>query len=109
MNTRWLPVLASVAVLITACVTVNVYFPAAAAEDAADEIIDGVWGSDSPPDDADGAPPQHNPPEPTSQRRPPGRPGMPAAALAALGDLLLPAAHARDADIDLSSPAIRRI
>jgi len=30
--------------LLNACVTINVYFPAAAAEKAADEIIDGVWG-----------------------------------------------------------------
>jgi uncharacterized protein YdbL (DUF1318 family) len=30
--------------LITACVTINVYFPAAAAEKAADRIIDDVWG-----------------------------------------------------------------
>jgi uncharacterized protein YdbL (DUF1318 family) len=30
--------------LLTACVTVNVYFPAAAAEEAADQIIDEVWG-----------------------------------------------------------------
>ncbi|MCB1914729.1 MAG: hypothetical protein KDG52_03290 [Rhodocyclaceae bacterium] len=25
------------------CVTINIYFPAAAAEKAADRIIDGVW------------------------------------------------------------------
>jgi uncharacterized protein YdbL (DUF1318 family) len=30
--------------LLNACVTINVYFPAAAAEKAADQIIDGVWG-----------------------------------------------------------------
>jgi uncharacterized protein YdbL (DUF1318 family) len=30
--------------LLTACVTVNVYFPAAAAEQAAESIIDDVWG-----------------------------------------------------------------
>ena len=27
----------------TACVTINIYFPAAAAEKAADKIIDEVW------------------------------------------------------------------
>jgi hypothetical protein len=31
------------------CVTINVYFPAAAAEQAADQIIDGVWGTEGPP------------------------------------------------------------
>ena len=31
------------AVLLAGCVTINVYFPAAAAEKAADRIIDEVW------------------------------------------------------------------
>lgn len=29
--------------LLAACVTINIYFPAAAAEKAADRIIDEVW------------------------------------------------------------------
>jgi hypothetical protein len=29
--------------MLTACVTINIYFPAAAAEKAADKIIDEVW------------------------------------------------------------------
>ncbi|HTY99280.1 MAG TPA: hypothetical protein VMB75_05570 [Rhodocyclaceae bacterium] len=29
--------------LLTACVTINIYFPAAAAEKAADKIIDEIW------------------------------------------------------------------
>ncbi len=28
---------------LTACVTINIYFPAAAAEKVADKIIDEVW------------------------------------------------------------------
>lgn len=31
------------AVLLVGCVTINIYFPAAAAEKAADKIIDEVW------------------------------------------------------------------
>ena len=31
------------AVILPACVTINIYFPAAAAEKAADKIIDDVW------------------------------------------------------------------
>ena len=31
------------ALALTACVTINIYFPAAAAERAADRIIDEVW------------------------------------------------------------------
>lgn len=29
--------------LLTACVTINIYFPAAAAQEVADQIIDDVW------------------------------------------------------------------
>ncbi len=32
-----------VASILSACVTINIYFPAAAAEKAADKIIDDVW------------------------------------------------------------------
>lgn len=31
------------AAILPACVTINIYFPAAAAEKAADKIIDDVW------------------------------------------------------------------
>lgn len=33
---------------LTACVTINIYFPAAAAEQAADRIIDEVWQLKAP-------------------------------------------------------------
>jgi hypothetical protein len=33
----------SLASLLSACVTINIYFPAAAAEKAADRLIDEVW------------------------------------------------------------------
>lgn len=40
------------AVFLAGCVTINIYFPAAAAEKAADRIIDEVWqlknGSQAP-------------------------------------------------------------
>lgn len=39
---RLLGLLAGV-VTLSACVTINIYFPAAAAEKAADKIIDDVW------------------------------------------------------------------
>jgi hypothetical protein len=35
--------LALVSLVLTACVTINIYFPAAAVEKAADLIIDEVW------------------------------------------------------------------
>ncbi len=41
---RWLPNGALVVALgLAGCVTINIYFPAAAAEKAADRIIDEVW------------------------------------------------------------------
>lgn len=40
--TRWF-MAAAVALSASACVTINIYFPAAAAEKAADRIIDEVW------------------------------------------------------------------
>jgi hypothetical protein len=42
------------AAILPACVTINIYFPAAAAEKAADKIIDEVWqikdGQEAPAD-----------------------------------------------------------
>ena len=40
--TDWLTLSASM-LAVAGCVTINVYFPAAAAEKAADRIIDEVW------------------------------------------------------------------
>jgi len=39
---KWIWLLPT-ALLLSACVTINIYFPAAAAEKAADKIIDEVW------------------------------------------------------------------
>lgn len=41
--TKNLFALALSAALLSSCVTINIYFPAAAAEKAADKIIDEVW------------------------------------------------------------------
>ncbi|MDR0528509.1 MAG: hypothetical protein LBG69_02720 [Zoogloeaceae bacterium] len=46
------PVRAVLAALLlfsfSACVTINVYFPAAAAEKVADKLIDDIWQLDTP-------------------------------------------------------------
>ena len=83
---------------LTACVTINVYFPAAAAEKAADRIIDEVWGEDARPAG-----------EEPSSRAPGPAVGALAHALAGALGWLVPAAHAQGADIDISSPAIERV
>ena len=41
MKKWWIAILS--ASVLQACVTINIYFPAAAAEKAADKIIDDVW------------------------------------------------------------------
>lgn len=81
-----------------ACVTINVYFPAAAAEKAADQIIDKVTSGA----EAAAAP---TPPPRTAIDR------APILMLAgAVLERLVPAAHAQEnADLDISSPEIRAI
>ena len=82
--------------VLGACVTINVYFPAAAAEQAADRIIDEVWGEET----RRGSKP---PPDQGSLEH--GLRRMLAAAL----DLAIPAAHAQKANLDISTPAISRL
>lgn len=82
-----------------ACVTINVYFPAAAAEKAADRIIDEVWGPGEPPAEGTGTP----------QSALPSALSAAASVASVALDLVLPAAHAQAADLDVSSPSISRI
>ncbi len=80
-----------------ACVTINVYFPAAAAEQAADKIIEEVWG-----DDAD---------KPTTEQSSGAGGYVNGASRISLLilDWLIPSAHAQQANLDISSPAIGKI
>ena len=75
--------------LLLGCVTINIYFPAAAAERAADriikEILEAEEGIELPPDARRG-----------------GAMPLPLARLA----VLLPTAQAQEADFDVSTPAI---
>jgi uncharacterized protein YdbL (DUF1318 family) len=85
---------AAMGLVLAACVTVNVYFPAAAAEKAADRIIEDIWGPGKAPK------PDGN--EQTSVH------GLAGDVLVAALDFVIPAAQAQ-ADIDISSPAIRAL
>jgi len=53
-------VLLAAGAIVAGCVTINIYFPAAAAEKAADRIIDEVWqlkdGASPPAKQPDAAP-----------------------------------------------------
>ncbi len=96
---RWISTaIATSCLALAACVTINVYFPAAAAEKAADRIIEDIWG----PEQAEK--PAGN--EQTSLTSPAG--GMLVAALRGVLDFVVTPANAQ-ADIDISSPAIRAL
>ena len=90
-----------VLLLTAACITVNVYFPEAAAENAADRIIREVYGQ-KPSESATPAPVESDE-QSFRERRIDNR--IPAL-FAALFDTLIPTAHAADPDIDISTPAI---
>jgi uncharacterized protein YdbL (DUF1318 family) len=93
--TRWITAgIAAFCLVLAACVTINVYFPAAAAEKAADRIIEDIWGPGQQPK------PEGN--EQSSLGHAAGD------VLVAVLDFVVPAAHAQ-ADIDISSPAIRAL
>ena len=88
---------------LTACVTINVYFPAAAAEKAADKIIEDVWGGEKSSEPAtrredDKQTAVH---EANAQR-------VLLAAAASLLDFIVPPAQAQ-ANLNIDTPAVRQI
>lgn len=98
---RVLPLkLALVCLVIAACVTINVYFPAAAADKAADQFINDVTGGSK-----GGTAP------PTSYANPGEKPDLLLAAVGQVLYALVPAAHAQDAEaaLNVNSPAVSRI
>ena len=84
---------ALLAVLVAACVTINVYFPEAAAERAADRFIQDVIGAETSTDESTGKAAADSAPS----------------LLARIGNFLIPSAHAQSADIDIASPQIDAI
>ena len=103
---RVLPLkIALASLLIAACVTINVYFPAAAADKAADQVINDITGGAAKGGTT--TPPQSNfvPVHPADE---------PNFLVAAFGNALyalVPTVHAQDADaaLNVSSPAVTRI
>ena len=88
---------------LTACVTINVYFPAAAAEKAADKIIEDVWGGDKSSE-------SDTKREDNKQTavRDSGAQRMLLAAAASVLDFIVPPAHAQ-ANLNVDTPAIRQL
>jgi uncharacterized protein YdbL (DUF1318 family) len=93
--------------VIGACVTINVYFPAAAAEKAADQIIDAVTGSTGAAGAARPAAPAVTPPTGQFRRQ---ESNLLVVAFGKVLYAIVPAAHAQEGmNIDISSPEIRAI
>ena len=82
--------LAIATLLLSACVTVNIYFPAAAVERAADQIVKETWGGP-------GEQPSKEPPKTNLKQ-------------SLLDNFALAQnAYAQEADINVSNPAIRAL
>lgn len=93
---RWLGMPVTVALALTACVTINVYFPAAEAKEAAKEFVEKVIGEDVDP----------APPKPEADK--------PGGGMAARFDPLMligisPAYAQAQPDITIKTPAIQAI
>jgi len=115
---RMLPInLMLLSLVIGACVTINVYFPAAAAEKAADQIIDtvtsrGVAVPVQPSGGAAPAAPQQpstRGDKPPTSAVPPAQHSMVARLAYAALSALVPMAQAQSANLDVSSAEIRAV
>jgi len=84
--------------VLSACVTINIYFPAAAAEEAAERIVEDVLGKKP----GEASPPPASNDDRGSYLLPQGASGL------VLLDWLIPVAHAAP-DFDVDTPAIRQI
>lgn len=93
------PFIASL-LLLTACVTINVYFPAAAAESAADKIIKGIYGEDKKSSE--------NPDKSTVEPNV-GLSQANTNFFISFLQSIIPAAQAQQPDINVSSPGINKL
>lgn len=100
-----MPVMLAMFAMLAACVTINVYFPAAAAQEAADLIIHRVYGTEGETGKEPAQQPEAQPStEPRSQRD-----GAVVVAFAGALDWLISPAAAAEPNIDIKSPAIQNI
>jgi len=88
---------------LSACVTINVYFPAAAAEKAADRIIDQVYGGDAGKDKPSPATPAEMTPSSPASSLPGGN------LLIGLLELMVPSVQAATPNFDIQTPAITQL
>lgn len=92
MRSLRIPSLGLGTLLLAACVTINVYFPAAEAQEAAREFVEKVIGDEAAPSE----------PQPESSS------GGDSGGFALL-DFFIAPAHAQSADITIKTPAIQAI
>ena len=89
---------------LSACVTINVYFPAAAAEKAADKIIEDVWGADKSSESDT----KRDDNKQTAVHEDAAAQRVLLAAAASILDFIVPPAHAQ-ANLNVDTPAIRQL
>lgn len=94
MKKFWRGLLLLAVLAAVSCVTINIYFPAEQVRDAADRIVDEVWG-----ERATGTEPDQPAPPPA---KPPAQPGS-------FLKILAPTTAFADQDINVSTPEIRAI
>lgn len=95
---KWFTGSMTTALMLVSCVTINIYFPAAAAEKAADRIIEDVWGPQTTPEE------QAEPVEEQQSQRYKSQ----NVAIHILNWLVPPAAAA-EVNLNINSPAINAI
>ncbi len=85
--------------LLTSCVTINIYFPAAAAEKVADEIIRGIQEERSEPKQPESSQPE------ASLEQAPGYYRL----VDTMLDFVFTSAHAAEANLDINTSGIRKL
>lgn len=87
---------------LSSCVTINIYFPAAAAEAAADQIIQDIWGEQT-------MPPSKTPPNVPIENNPTESEDINnSSKLYQLLDFIIPSSHAA-ANININTPKINTL
>jgi uncharacterized protein YdbL (DUF1318 family) len=113
INIRKLLMVFLICLTVISCVTINIYFPAAAAEKAAEKIVDEVLQSgdavpaDNTPDSIEGMDINANDDQSIYSRKTAW--SATDYWLSSLVHVLIPAAHAGQANISIDSPKIRSI
>jgi uncharacterized protein YdbL (DUF1318 family) len=104
MPIKPLILLAACLALLAGCVTINVYFPAAAAQKAAQQIVGNVLGTAT-----SSAPASSNPAPASSTPSSAGSGGGGAGLGIAVLDFIIPPAAAAEPNMDISTPEIQAI